>query len=180
MFSKKGCAECGMKTDDTLVIDKNKRKESVPYCRTHLLKHFEIQFLSFPHKMVVYYPCLEGLRGTYVYVYDTLAELEKQRGIDKRMKTRQIEILNKSLGNIAGSCSQCSSPARVAYFDPHFIRWEKDWPLINLDLDDPPKLLCQRCTFREIGPSLSSFQDNYSNGLFAPCGGEGYFSPTCV
>jgi hypothetical protein len=180
MFGKKECAECGIKTDDHLAIVKNKRKEFVLYCRIHLLKNFEIHFLSFPHKMVVYYPCLEGLRGSYVYIYDTLEELEKQRWFDKQEKNQQIEILKKSLGNITGSCSQCSSPARVAYFDRNFIRWEKEWPRVNLNLNDPPKLLCQRCTFREIGPSLSSFQDSYYEGVFTPYGGEGYFFPTCV
>ena len=188
MSLRKMCRTCGHETLDNLAYMKTKRflifdpkvKELTPFCGIHLLAAFQSYFTSFPKKMVVYHPSPGILGKNYVYVYDLLSEMPKQAWFDKAKRDRQIEVVRRALEAISGKCSMCSAEAQVAYFDQRFIKWDGEWPLIDMDKVEPAQKLCQRCTYREIEPALASYKGSYSEGLFCPQDGEGYFFPTLI
>lgn len=182
--SPRRCRKCSKATTEYLEIDLAPRKflfipyprtERIPLCREHLFPEFEAGFTSFSKKMVVFYPDLEDCRGSYVYAYLPLSEVQG-RGLGEG-------VVERAHGAIVGGCTRCAGPGQVAYFDKGrlkrkvekgplgIIKW--DIPLIE-SVEGGPEILCRRCTLAHILPSLKQFPD-FVNGLDCPSREDGVF-----
>jgi hypothetical protein len=178
------CADCGTKTTEFLVQAGPKSLwkfkwtgfEAVNYCRNHLIEHFKESFLSSQNKMVVLYPEMEEKHGNYQYFFMTMSQLHDGYAGDPQINNQIVTLVEKWLGYIKNGCSRCSFPAQVAYFSKDKILRDKvpsylgalfDYPMLH-KMQSLPEILCKKCAFERIVPSLQSASPGFYEGICKP------------
>ena len=163
-LSKRPCRICGQKTEEELCAGKNRQS----LCRVHLLNEFKDGFLKYCGKAIVFYPDLEERKSFYTYGGYSLEEFPNLF----RIKNGEEILLKTILDRIHDSCTNCGKTAKVVFLDKGsfgWIYWDKEphFP----DFKNVPTqglMLCLKCAWEKIEPSLRRFPGVFNNGVFLP------------
>jgi hypothetical protein len=170
---KLNCLDCNLETKDSLARNVLKKwwlfnyrsKNLIPYCRDHLLEHFEAEFLLFSHGLVVFHPFME--EKSSVYLFETYKVVEKEWKCE-------TDWFRQALDGISGKCAECAGSAEVAYFVSEVFSFD--------NLSSPnyksPINLCKKCVLRKILPQLKSYTGSFKEGLWCPNDAEGMYFPS--
>jgi len=129
------CILCGMPNFGSFVYPDNTRTS---FCKEHLVKKFQENFLKSNYKMVVIEPDFENYPGAYLYAtVEKLGQWQYPKQAQDKITSLLESISDKK-------CEECGSVASVAYFK------KEDYEVPNLEgITATPKYICKNCTTKK-------------------------------
>lgn len=165
------CEVCGTPTGDSFPV---RPREVQSLCRQHLLEAAAAAYASFEYRFIVCQPHLEGSAGC-MYPYYPADQMLKEFSFPKNI----VAHVRSLLGTIEGhDCNDCGDEARSLYFS--IVTYDRNGQRLE-DLDaQNGEYLCREHAFARIRPALDGNTQSFSEGLWAPYGGEGIAVSTFV